>query len=141
MRVKGNIERVKFKESVENRLLRIARCYRQLQKERAEKGKDLLKGSTPRPPVEGEIVVSLELNGYGRALYTKLVSTKLPPAMTDCFLWNLRGRKFFPPQDRRSVRVSLTFAAEAKAAKVEGKKEKKGKKKKAKKRKKRSKTS
>lgn len=115
VRVKGVIDREKFKQSVEARLLSLSVCYRQMRKRYAAEKKPAASPSKTTSLEEGQATVSLQISGYGRALTTHLDASTLPEGFGDCFLWKLRGRKFFPPQDKRKVQAQLTFVAEPKA--------------------------
>lgn len=109
----GRIDKEKLRLSIEKKLKRIARCYGLVQKQKGTK--ETPKGRKKRVKrrakagsrTYGEVEVVASLNGYGRVTDVSLKRNSFSKRESDCFLWYFRGRKLFPPQGYKKIKVRL----------------------------------
>lgn len=127
LRSKQNITKDKLRQSVESKLPLIYRCY-QRRNQQLMKARNRARFNTKRrrnvanklvvrdnpnpardPNSRHKLRVNLRLNAHGRAIKTSVTSKGLPRSIQDCFLWYLQGRKFYPPEGKRTALVRLLF--------------------------------
>jgi len=124
----GRIDREKLRLSIEQKLKRVARCYELLAnppgrgrpkvrrrhygktppRKRPKKRKKRKKRKKPGA-ILGTAQVAIELNPLGRATSTQLRKSSFPKTYHHCFVWFFRGRKFFPPEGNRSLKLRLSL--------------------------------
>ena len=109
LRIKGNIDKKKLTNALTYRIGKVLKCYRTLLHLHAKKKRKgaLLQWS-------GQLVLASKLNGHGRVNGVKWLSghKAAPQSVRDCFLWNLRGKKLFPPQGQKSCTLHTTFSVQ-----------------------------
>lgn len=127
---KTKIDQEKLRLSIGHKLVPLSRCYRTVMREKMlsmpsvkqasppvasiKKQKEHRKGLLQQkgPQQTHQVWVTVLLNPYGRAISTKIESPQSPRELIDCFVWQLRGRKFFPPQGDKPSPIRLHFVAE-----------------------------
>lgn len=124
VKVRGAIESKKLQRSIKNKLKKISGCIA-LQRRAAWERKNPSKqgrrrtrfrAASPLPPLKKQIFsLQLIINGFGRALKTTVLTKKAPLPLKDCFVWFMKGKRYFPPESQKKVRIRVAFAISQKS--------------------------
>jgi hypothetical protein len=112
LRVSGRIDQSKLKEAIEQKMKRMTYCYKLvvLRKKKQTKSAGKARPKQKEKKLLGRIALSLKLNEFGRAIDTRVGKTTLSASEQDCFVWYTRGRKFFPPEGNKTIKLQLSLA-------------------------------
>ncbi len=100
------IDKKKVIYFINRRLRRVFRCFDLLLRRSSSSRKETFEP----PPIPKKLQLSMKINSFGRAIHTEVLTKNVHQAVSDCFLWYLRGRKYFPPQGKKTALLKMTFA-------------------------------